>query len=135
MESESYLLALAVTVFPFAKGKHFALPILFRLYRKKARKRPPGRPKGERKSTGDATPEEYRTRPALACEMLQIVAGWLGRRRFRVVGDSEYGGKSASRSLPENTDLVGRMPMNAALYAEPGPPGAPSSGGRSRTRR
>lgn len=116
---------------PFVKHRFFAIPILFRLYRKKARKRPPGRPKGERKSTGDATPDEYRTRPELAVEMLEIAAEWLGRRRFRVVGDSEYSGKSVSRELPENADLVGRMPMNAALYAEP-PAWEPGRPGRPR---
>ncbi len=66
--------------------------------------------------------------------MLAIAAEWLPGRRIRVVGDSEYSGKSVSRSLPEGTDLVGRMPMpagpngrrsgpfgNAALYDKPGP--------------
>jgi len=112
-----------VVEFPFAGGKHFALPFLFRLYRKRKKKLPPGRPKGERKQCGEATEREYRKRPELASEMLQIVAGWLPRRDIRVVGDSEYSGKSVSRGLPENTDLVGRMPMNAALYAQPGPRG------------
>ena len=75
---------------PFVSHRRFAIPILFRLYRKKRKTRPPGRPQGERKSTGDATPEEYRTRPELAVEMLAIAAEWLEGRRFRVVGDSEY---------------------------------------------
>ena len=119
----SWVVLSLVVEFPFARGKHFALPFLFRLYRKRKKKRPPGRPKGERKQCGEATDREYRKRPELASEMLQIVAGWLPGRRIRMVGDSEYSGKSVSRSLPENTDLVGRMPMNAALYTEPGPRG------------
>ena len=118
---------------PFVRHRFFAIPILFRLYRKKAKKRPPGRPKGEGKSTGDATPEEYRTRPELAVEMLEIAAEWLDGRRFRVVGDSEYSGKSMSRPLPANGDLVGRMPMNAALYAQ-APPRKPGRMGRPRKR-
>jgi hypothetical protein len=127
----SWVVLSIIIPLPFVKHRLFAIPILFRLYRKKAKKRPPGRPKGERKSTGDATPDEYRTRPQLAVEMLEIVAEWLDGRRFRVVGDSEYSGKSVSRELPENADLVGRMPMNAALYAEP-PAWTPGRPGRPR---
>ncbi len=117
----SWVVLSLVIELPFAKGKCFALPFLFRLYRKKKKKLPPGRPKGERKQCGEATAKEYRTRPQLASEMLAIAAEWLPGRRIRVVGDSEYSGKSVSRSLPEGTDLVGRMPMNAALYDKPGP--------------
>ncbi len=117
----SWVVLSVVVEFPFAKGKHFALPILFRLYRRRKKKLPPGRPKGERKQCGEATDREYRTRPELAAEMLEIAAEWLPRRDIRVVGDSEYSGKSVSRRLPENVDLVGRMPMDAALYDEPGP--------------
>jgi hypothetical protein len=118
---------------PFVKHRFFAIPILFRLYRRKVKRRPPGRPKGKRRSTGDATPDEYRTRPQLAVEMLEIASRWLDGRRFRVVGDSEYSGKSVSRELPANADLVGRMPMDAALYAEP-PARKPGRIGRPRKR-
>jgi hypothetical protein len=117
----SWVVLSLVIELPFTKGKCFALPFLFRLYRKKKKKLPPGRPKGERKQCGEATAQEYRTRPELAVEMLEVAAGWLPGRRIRVVGDSEYSGKSISRELPERTDLVGRMPMNAALYDKPGP--------------
>jgi len=117
--------------FPFAPKKRFALPFLFRLYRKKKKKRARGRPKGERKQTGEAAPGEYRTRPELAVEMVRIAAGWLSERRIVLVGDSEYSGKSVSGSLPENVSLVGRMPMNAALYAQP-PVRKPHQRGRAR---
>ena len=63
--------------------------------------------------------------------MLAIVDEWLNGRRFRVVGDSEYSGKSVSRKLPKTADLVGRMPMNAALYGEPPTP-TPGRMGRPR---
>ena len=52
-------------------------------------------------------------------ELLQLVVSWAPDRRFMLVGDSAYGGKSVSRHLPENADLTSRMPMNAALYSEP----------------
>lgn len=129
----SWVVLSIIVPLPFVSHRRFAIPILFRLYRRKAKRRPPGRPKGERKSTGDATPREYRTRPQLAAEMLRIAAEWLGRRRFRVVVDSEYSGKSVSRELPEVADLVGRMPMNAALYGEPPAP-MPGRMGRPRKR-
>ncbi len=107
--------------FPFAPGKVWALPILVRLYRKrKTATRAPGRDgRPERKQTGPATATHYRTRPQLAREMIQIVAGWLGPRRLRVLGDSEDAGGSISRHLPANTALISRMTMNAALYAVP----------------
>jgi hypothetical protein len=118
--------------FPFAPQKIWALPVLVRLYRKrKNSKRAPGR-KGrqEKKQTGQATEKQYRTRPQLALEMLQVVARWLGPRKLRVLGDSEYAGGSISRHLPVNVELISRMTMKAALFE---PPPAPSAGrGRKR---
>ena len=107
--------------FPFAPQKTWALPVLVRLYRK--RKNPklaPGRHgKPESKQTGQATDKQYRTRPQLALEMIQIVSGWLGSRKMRVLGDSEYAGGSISRHLPANTQLISRMTMKAALFELP----------------
>jgi hypothetical protein len=107
--------------FPFAPHKTWALPVLVRLYRKrKNSQQAPGRHgKPESKQTGQATDEQYRTRPQLALEMIQIVAGWLGSRKLRVLGDSEYAGGSISRHLPANTELISRMNMKAALYELP----------------
>lgn len=51
--------------------------------------------------------------------MIQTVARWLGPRKLRVLGDSEYAGGSISRHLPVNTELISRMTMNAALYELP----------------
>ncbi len=140
----SWVVLSIIVPLPFVSHRRFAIPFMFRLYRKKRKARPPGRPKGERKSTGDAMPREYRTRPELAVEMLGIAAEWLGRRRFRVVADSEYSGKSVSRELPETAHLVGRMVMpacpngrrsgpfgNAALYEE-APARKPGRSGRPR---
>ena len=107
--------------FPFAPQKTWALPVLVRLYRK--RKNPKLAPvrngKPEKKRTGQATDKQYRTRPQLALEMIQVVARWLGPRKLRVLGDSEYAGGSISRHLPSNTELISRMTMNAALYELP----------------
>src|SRR6516162_10091950 len=82
--------------FPFAPHKTWAFPILVRLYRKRNKaKLAPGRGgKRERKQTGGASAKEYRTRPQLALEMIQIVAAWAGQRSLIIVGDSEYAGGS-----------------------------------------
>ena len=118
--------------FPFAPQKVWALPVLVRLYRKrKTSKLAPGRAgKLEKKQTGQATEKQYRTRPQLALEMIQTVAGWLGSRKLRVLGDSEYAGGSISRHLPVNAELISRMTMKAALFEPPPPPTA--SRGRRR---
>jgi hypothetical protein len=71
----------------------------------------------ERKQTGQATARQYRTRPELALEMIQIVASWVPDRLLRILGDSEYAGRSISRHLPANAKLISRMNMKAALYA------------------
>jgi len=97
-------------------------PILVRMYRKRqTNQRAPGKNgKLERKQTGQATATEYRTRPELAMEMIQIVASWIPRRTLRVLGDSEYAGQSISRHLPANVKLISRMNMKAALYEPAG---------------
>ena len=97
---------------PFTPDKTWSLPILMRLYRRKQKKRKPGRPRGERKAIGQAKPAEYRTRPQLAREMIALLASWLPGRTLHVVGDSEYAGKSISRHLPDNAHLTSRMERN-----------------------
>jgi hypothetical protein len=116
---------------PFAPDKCWAFPILVRMYRKRqTSQRAPGKSgKLERKQTGQATAKEYRTRPELALEMIQIVAGWIPQRTLRVLGDSEYADRSISRHLPANTKLISRMNMKAALYE---PAGKPAKRGRRR---
>lgn len=121
--------------FAFAPDKVWSLPILMRLYRRKQKQRQPGRPRGERKAVGQARPGEYRTRPQLASEMIALLASWLPNRTIRVVGDSEYAGKSISRNLPDSAHLTSRMVMNAALYDQPskrrkGERGAPRKKGK-----
>jgi len=103
---------------PFAPNKYWALPILVRMYRKRqTNHRAPG--KGGKlacKQTGQATAKQYRTRPELALEMIQVVADWIPQRMLRVLGDSECAGQSISRHLPAHVKLISRMNMKAALY-------------------
>lgn len=118
--------------FPFAPQKYWALPILVRLYRQRRKDRwAPGRHgQREKKPTGQAADKEYRTRPPLALGMIQKVAGGVPNRTLRVLGDSEYAGRSVSRQLPRNVHLISRMTMNAALYEVP--PQLPGRRGRRR---
>ncbi len=118
--------------FSFAPDKCWALPLLVRLYRKRnTDKLAPGKGgKPERKQVGGASDEQYRTRPQLALEMIQLLASWVPQHKLRILGDSEYAGKSISRHLPGNVELTSRMKMNAALY-EP-PPEKPVHRGRPR---
>jgi len=110
------VLAIVICV-PLVK-RAVAVPVYWRLYRSK--KKRSGRTvdgKRESKATGVATNKDYRTRPELAMQMLAVLRGALDTERMiRLLGDSAYGGKSVSRHLPENTVLLSRMTMDAALY-------------------
>lgn len=118
--------------FPFAPNRTWALPILVRLYRRRNQgKLAPGRDgKLERKQTGEASGKQYRTRPQLALEMIQLLARWVPQHKLQITGDSEYAGQSISRHLPANATLTSRLKMNAALF-EP-PPHKPARRGRPR---
>ena len=118
--------------FPFAPNKTWALPMLVRLYRKrKKNKLAPGKGgKLERKQVGEACRQQYRTRPQLALEMIQLLASWVSQHKIEITGDSEYAGQSISRHLPGNVELTSRLKMNAALF-EP-PPEKPVHRGRPR---
>ena len=101
-----------------------AVPVFWRLYRsKKARRGKTVRGKRERKTTGNTTNKDHRTRPELAVELLHVLREALGDGPvMHLVGDSAYGGKSITRHLPARTVCISRLPMNAALYAMPPAP-------------
>jgi hypothetical protein len=119
---------------PFAPNKYWAFPILVRMYRKRQTNQlAPGKGgKLERKQTGQATAKQYRTRPELALEMIQIVASWIPHRMLRVLSDSEYAGQTINRHLPANAKLISHMNMKAALFEPAGKvvkPGRPRKKG------
>jgi len=95
-----------------------AVPLFFRLYRSKAkRKGKNAKGRTEKKNIGAASAKEYRTRPQLAMEMLEITRNAIeAGRETHVLGDSAYGGKSISKELPDGMHLTSRMCMTAALY-------------------
>jgi hypothetical protein len=105
--------------FPFRPGHFFCLPILFRLYRNK--------------KTTTRERGVYRTRPELLVEMLQLLCRTFQERRFHLVADSSYSGRSVALHLPDNCDFTGRAHLDAQLYA-PAPERMPGAKGRPRKR-
>ncbi len=101
----SWVVLSIVVELPFAKGLAYSLPVLFRLYRNKQS----GAGKG------------YRTRPALAVEMLGKLAAAFAGRRFHLLADSAYAGRSVVRHLPAGFEFTGRLHFDARLFARPEP--------------
>lgn len=92
---------------PWKPGRGWALPILFRLYRNASR----------------CPKAEYRKRTELAAELVQLVASWVpSTHRLHLTGDREYACRTVVRALPEGVVLTGPMPLDAALYKQPGRP-------------
>jgi hypothetical protein len=138
------ILSIIITNCRWAPSKVFALPICARLYRNRQ-----GLTKGQKKdgrqsrasdSTGkkpsarqrrNAKKTPHRTRPELLSEMLALVAGWFPDRRFHLVVDSLYSGKSVLSQLPKNMDLTGPVHPKGALYA----PAPKQATGRGRRRK
>lgn len=131
------VLCLVIHLPAWALSKVFSLPFAFRLYRnrqgvtkgkkktpksKKSRNRGKHQARQKQATGGKVNTPPHRTRPELAVELLQLVAGWLPDRQFMVTGDSAYGGKSVLRPLPENTDLISHVHPKGVLY-EPAPQG------------
>lgn len=98
-----------------------AVPLFCRLYRsKKVRTGKDVHGKVERKSTGEAANSDYRTRPQLAMEMVNLLRKALPEEReLHLLGDSAYGGKSITKHLPKGVHVTSRMCMTAALFKEP----------------
>lgn len=128
----------------WAPTKVFALPICMRLYRNKqgltkgknksktkrntrrskaASQRAKAAAEAKKKAAAKTkavhkkgkTPGK--TRPELMAEMIAMVAVWFPDRKFVLVVDSLYSGKSVLRNLPENFDLIGPVHAKAAMYA------------------
>jgi len=128
----------------WAPSKVFSLPICMRLYRNRqgltkgknkkskkisasqkkaaskhnkqvAEKKQQSKRTSEKTRQGSKTP--HKTRPELMAEMIAMVAAWFPDRRFLLVVDSLYSGKSVLSVLPSNFDLIGPVHAKAALYA------------------
>ena len=88
-----------VVQLPFRKDRFFCLNILWRLYTKK----------------DQVAAADHRTKPPLACAMVEVVASWLPGRRLVVVGDSNYLGKHLLKGLPHGVAALGPIHWRAAL--------------------
>jgi hypothetical protein len=142
----------------WAPTKVFALPICMRLYRNKQglakgknktkSKRNSSRTKAASKRSKQAAAAKqkaaanakkahkkdknpHKTRPELMAEMIALVASWFPDRKFILVVDSLYSGKSVLSNLPDNFDLIGPVHAKAALF-EPAPK---ETSGRGRRRK
>lgn len=105
--------------FPFRPDRYFSLPILFRLYLNH--------------EAAERARRVHRTRPELAVEMIHLLCQRQKSRRFHVVADTLYGGRSVLRALPANCQLTSRLHLDAPLYDAP-PPRLPGQRGRARKR-
>ena len=115
--SHNWVVCGVVVRLPFSEERVFCLPILFRLYMNKA--------------AAKRAQREYKTRPQLCVEMLEILASHCPHRRFHAVVDTAYGGKSVVAHLPGNIDITSRIGLNARLHG-PLRPRAKGQRGRSR---
>lgn len=115
----SWVVLGVIVRFPFCADKCVCLPILFRLY--------------VSKQTVAKRGGRYRTRPELAVQMLRKLCKTHANRRFHVVADSAYGGKSIYLNLPNNCDLTSRLALDARLHEAP-PVRKPGTNGRPRRR-
>jgi hypothetical protein len=132
----------------WAPSKVFALPICMRLYRNrqgltkgknKSKKKPSAsqsraatkkakqaaaakkKAKANAKANRGSDKTPHKTRPELMAEMIALVAAWFPDRRFILVVDSLYSGKSVLATLPSNLDLIGPVHPTAVLYAPASP--------------
>jgi hypothetical protein len=106
------VLAVLVRV-PFSK-RTWALPVLFRLYRRK-------------KETAGAE-AEYAKKTELARELLHVFVGWIGDRRVELSLDAGFCNSTVTRDLPASVVVFGAMRPDAVLTAEPKPRGEGTPG-------
>ena len=133
---------------PRGGPKGIALPLLFRLYvgskRGNRADAPSGVGGGARATSGPRyqraqaafpPPERRPTKPELAQEGIALVAQWAATfapvRTVYVVGDTTYTNRTTMEGRPENVEVVGRLRLDAALFAPP-PPRRPGQRGRTR---
>jgi hypothetical protein len=96
------VLGIAVPI-PMRADRHFCLPVLWRLYRKKGQ---PG----------------HEPRPRSAAELARRLAEANPERTFWLVGDSAYVNAALLQGRPRNLQVIGPLHWKAALYGLPGPP-------------
>lgn len=102
---------------PFARRPR-ALPVLFRL--------------NVPKKMAKHWDIQHEKKTEQAAELVRRLAAAFPNRKFRLLGDDAYSCKTLLRALPANFSMVGRLPLEAALYG-PVPPRDKNTMGRPRT--
>lgn len=115
----SWVVLGVIVELPFRGGHYYCLPILFRLYLNKNKAAQHRR--------------KYRKRTEMAVELIRVLCKHRESKRFHVVADSTYGGKTVLCKLPTNCDLTSRLVKDARLYNAP-PVRKPGTNGRPRKR-
>jgi len=90
---------------PLWDGHVLAIPVLARLYRPKRVCR-----RGRRR---------FKTKGALALEMVERLVSWLPGRKVLLMVDGAYNDKAMMQNLPPGVDVVGRLRHDAAMYHRP----------------
>jgi DDE superfamily endonuclease len=99
----NYVVLALVVQPPFRPDRAFALPVLWRAFRKKGQA-------GHKKKT------------ELARDLALLAAAALPARRVWLVGDSAYVNASVLRDRLDNLEVIGPLPLKAALHRVPGSP-------------
>jgi hypothetical protein len=95
---------------PFRRDRYFCLPVLWRVYEKKGKKKE----------------SQHRTKSQLAAEVVTILAKCLPARKIIVLGDSAYVGQYLLKDRQNNVEVIGPIRWDAALTE----PLDPQSAGR-----
>lgn len=98
----NYVVLALVIQPPWRPDRCFALPVVWRVFRKKG-------------SAG------HRKKTQLARELAHMAALAVPTRRVYLIGDSAYINASVLRDRPSNLEVIGPLPLRAALYRAPGP--------------
>jgi hypothetical protein len=95
------VVALALRL-PFRPDRYYALPVLWRVFRKKGQ-------------------EGHQKRTRLAASLIRRLADAIPQRSFCLVADSAYINTAVLSNLPDNVVVIGPLPKKAALYLPPLP--------------
>jgi hypothetical protein len=93
-----------VVQLPFRADRYYCLNVLWRIAEKQ----------------GDKPRAQHRSKPQLAREMIEKIAGWLPGTTLRVVADVAYIGRHLLKNRPQNVEFIGPIRSDAAL-TEPCP--------------
>jgi len=105
----TWVVASVLVRVPLWEDHVFAVPVLARLYRRKALRRLARR--------GGNGRVRFKTKGQLALEMVEKLASWLPGRRIVMLVDGNYADHHLMLRLPKNVEVVSRIRFDAALWA------------------